>query len=82
MKKKGNFLGNVFRRIAIFFDKSLITPITRLILLIMGFFKNAAKNLDRFSGKKSTLLIVSLVLAFIVFIYIDSESNVMIDQYA
>ncbi len=82
MKKKDNFFVKLFRRIGIFFDKLIISPITRIILKIMELSKNWAKNLDRLSGKKSTLLIVSLLLAFIVFIYIDNESNVMIDQYA
>lgn len=82
MKKKDNFLIRFFRRIGLFFDKLIISPITRIILKIMDLSKNWAKNLDRLSGKKSTLLVVSLLLAFIVFIYIDKESNVMIDQYA
>lgn len=82
MKKKDNFFVKLFRRIGIIFDKLIISPITRIILKIMDLSKNWAKNLDRISGKKSTLLIVSLLLAFIVFIYIDNESNVMIDQYA
>ncbi len=82
MKAISKFFGRLFRRIGLFFDKILITPITRIILKIMEVSKNWAKNLDRLSGKKSTLLVVSLLLAFIVFVYIDNESNVMIDQYA
>ena len=82
MRKIGKGIVRIFHRIGGFFDKILITPITRIILKIMGLFKDFAKNLDRLSGKKSTLLIVSLLLAFFVFIYIDKESNVMIDQYA
>ena len=82
MKKIGSIFANLFRRIGLFFDKILITPITRIILKFMEFGKKNAKGLDRLSGKKSTLLITSLLLAFIVFIYIDNESNVMIDQYA
>lgn len=82
MKKVLSSIGKFFRTVGIFFDKILVTPITRLILKIADFFKDNAKNFDRISGKKSTLLIVSLVLAFGVFILIDRESNVMIDQYA
>ncbi len=82
MKKIGKLLVRLFRQIGLFFDKVLITPITKLIIRFMDLSKNAAKSLDRLSGKKSTLLIVSLILSFIVFIYIDNESNVMIDQYA
>ena len=82
MKKTGKFFGRIFRKIGNFFDKLIITPITRLILRIMDFSKGWAKSLDRLSGKKSTLLIISLLLAFLVFVFIDNETNIMIDQYA
>ncbi len=82
MKKIGSFFGGIFRRIGHFFDKILITPITRLILKLMELSKSGAKTIDRLAGMKSTLLIVSLMLAFFVFVLIDNESNVMIDQYA
>lgn len=82
MKKVLSNIGKFFRKIGLFFDKLLIAPITRLMLKITDFFKSNAKNFDRIAGKKSTLLIVSLILAFAVFVLIDRESNVMIDQYA
>lgn len=82
MKKVLSKIGKFFRKIGLFFDKLLIAPITRLMLKITDFFKSNAKNFDRIAGKKSTLLIVSLILAFAVFVLIDRESNVMIDQYA
>ena len=52
------------------------------MLKIANFFKDNTKNLDRIASKKSTLIIVSLILAFGVFVIVDQESNVMIDQYA
>ena len=82
MKKISRGTGRFFRRIGLFFDKFLITPITRLILKIIDIIKNSMKSLDRVSSKKSTLLIVSLILAFIVFVFIDRSSTIMIDQYA
>ena len=82
MKKIGRFLIKLFRFIGSFFDKWIITPITRLILKIMNLGNGLVKNFDHIASKKSTLLIVSLLLAFGVFIVIDQESNVMIDQYA
>lgn len=82
MKKIGKLFVRLFSKIILFFDKFIISPITRVILKIMELSKSWAKSLDRISGRKATLLIVSLLLAFIVFIYIDNESNVMIDQYA
>ena len=82
MKKILSKIGKFFRHIGMFFDKILITPITRLFLAIGNFITGNAKNLDRLLGKKSTLLVISLLLAFGVFVIIDRESNVMIDQYA
>lgn len=82
MKKLGRIVLRIFRHIGLFFDKWLITPLTKIILIIMGWFKEFTKNFDKVSSKKSTLLIVSLLLAFSVFYVIDKESNVMIDQYA
>ena len=82
MKKIGRFIGKIFKLIGLFFDKWLITPITRLILKIMAIGKGIVKSFDRVSSRKSTLLVVSLLLAFGVFIMIDRESNVVIDQYA
>ncbi len=82
MKKIGNSIGRIFRHVGLFFDKWLITPITKLILKLMELGKESAKSLNRLSNKKSTLLVFSLILAFGMFILIDRESSVMIDQYA
>lgn len=82
MKKIIRKIGRLFHHIGLFFDKWLITPITKLILIVMNFFKNNSKNIDRFAGRKSTLLIISMILAFVVFVWTDKESNIMIDQYA
>lgn len=82
MKKIGRMIGRIFRHIGLFFDKWLITPITKLILRLMNFAKDNGKSLDRLASKKSTLLVVSLLLAFGTFVIIDQESNVIIDQYA
>ena len=82
MKKTNNGIGKIFRPIVVFFDKWLISPITKLILRILGLFKNNGKSVDKFLSKKSTLIIISLILAFAVFVLIDLESSVMTDQYA
>ena len=82
MKKIGKIFLRIFRHIGLFFDKRLITPLTKIILWLMNSFKDFARNFDKLSAKKSTLLVVSLLLAFGTFILIDKESNVMIDQYA
>ena len=82
MKKIIRGIGKFFRHIGAFFDKWLITPITKLILKIIDSSKNNSKGLEKLIGKKQTLIVISLVLALAVFFIIDSEGNAMIDQYA
>lgn len=82
MKKVIKGIQRFFHRIGLFLDKWLITPITKLILIIVNLFENSTKNVDKLLSKKSTLVVVSLILAFGAFLIIDNESNVMIDQYA
>ena len=82
MKKIFRIIGRILRLIGRFFDKWVITPITKFILVLMNIFKDNTKNFDRMISKKSTLLVVSLVLAFATFVFIDQESSIMIDQYA
>ena len=82
MKKIIRGIGKFFRHIGAFFDKWLITPITKLILKIIEFSKSNSKGLERLLGKKQTLIVISLILALAVFFIIDSEGNTMIDQYA
>ena len=82
MKKIGRLFVRIFRHIGLFFDKWLITPITKLIIKLMSLGKTLVKAFDKVSGRKSTLLVVSLLLAFLTFVWIDQESNIMIDQYA
>lgn len=82
MKRISKSIKIFFRHIVSFFDKWLITPITKLMLKIVTFFKDNTKSLDRIASKKSTLIIISLILAFGVFVIVDQESNVMTDQYA
>ena len=82
MKKIFKKIGRIFHHIGTFFDKILITPITKLILIIKDFFKSHSGDIDKLAGRQSTLLIISLVLAYLVFLIISNESNVMIDKYA
>ena len=82
MKKIGKLIVRIIKAIGLFLDKWLITPLTKLIIRLIRLIKDLTKKFDKVSGKKSTLIIVSLLLAFGVFFVIDRESNVMIDQYA
>ena len=82
MKKIIRSILKFFRHIGAFFDKWLITPITKLILKIIDFSKSNSKGLEKLVGKKQTLIVISLILALAVFFIVDSEGNTLIDQYA
>lgn len=82
MKKIIRSIGKFFHHIGAFFDKWLITPITKLILKFIDFSKTNSKGLEKLIGKKQTLIVVSLLLALAVFFIVDSEGNTTIDQYA
>ena len=82
MKKISRVFIKLFKIIASIIDKVIITPMTRFILWFMSLFNKNAKSFDKFLGKKSTLLVVSLVLAYVTFFIVDKDSNAMLDQYA
>jgi len=78
MKKIYSF----FRKILLFFDKWLITPITKGIISITDYTKNNGRGLEKFINKKQTLIVLSLIFAFIVFFIVDQNSNTIINKQA
>ena len=67
MKKIYSF----FRKILLFFDKWLITPVTKGIISITDYTKNNGRELEKFINKKQTLMVLSLIFAFIVFFIVE-----------
>ncbi|HPE14866.1 MAG TPA: CdaR family protein [Bacilli bacterium] len=82
--KKGLFIkiGNFFRSIYKFFDKIIITPVTKLMLFIMKLFKSNNKPLERFLNNKIVLISLSLVLAFIAFYVVDQQTDIILNKSA
>jgi len=72
----------ICRKIILFFDKWLITPITKFILVITDFIKNNGREIEKFVNKKQTLIILSLIFAFIVFFWVDQNSDTLINKNA
>ena len=70
------------KKIILFFDKWLITPITKLILLITDFVKDHGREIEKFINKKQTLIVLSLFFAFIVFVLVDQNSNTILNKSA
>lgn len=75
-------ISKIFKKILLFFDKWLITPITKGILTITDYTKNNGKELEKFVNKKQTLIVISLIFAFIVFFLVDQNSNTIVNKQA
>ena len=72
----------IFKIIIGFFDKWLITPVTKLIILIGDVLKDNGKELEKYINKKQTLIVISLVFAFAIFFWVDRNSNTIINKSA
>jgi len=81
MKKISN-KRNIFSKIIRLFDKWIITPITKLILIISDFFKDNGKGLEKALTNRQSLVVLSLVAALITFFVIDNKFTSLTDSSA
>lgn len=72
----------VFRTIYKMIDKFIVVPITKFILLINDKLGNRTDRFEKWLAKKNTLIFISLVLAIMLFLYVDSESTAIITDSA
>ena len=70
---KNKSIKKIFKPLINFVDKFVISPITRVILLVSKKFENSGKNLEKMLSKTNNLLFVSLALAVTIFIAIDQK---------
>lgn len=73
---------NIFVRIINIFDRLVITPITKLILLISDSFKNNGHGLEKILTNRQALVIISLICAIITFFAIDNKFTTLVDNSA
>ena len=73
MKKINKGKSNIFVKIINLFDKWVITPITKLILLITDFFKSNGHGFEKALTNRQSLVIISLIAALITFFVIDNK---------
>ena len=64
------------------FDKKLITPITKFILLITDKMGRRTDRFERWLVKKNTLVFISLLISIIAFFAIDNKTISLVDSYA
>ena len=82
MKKLIKTICRFIGKIILFFDKILITPLMKLFMKISDFFKNNTKSLEKYLTSKRSLLIISLLIAFLAFYTLDKNSSIMMNNYA
>ena len=79
---KKNKLKNPFKVIIKFFDKIIITPITKFILNFGNLSKGNKTGIERVLNNKQSLLIISLIAAFTIFYTVDQKTTSLIDNSA
>ncbi len=72
----------IIRAIILFFDRWLITPITKIVLLVSGLVKKNGREIEKFINKKQTLIVLSLIFAFLLFFWVDQNSDTLINKSA
>ncbi|MDD2202857.1 MAG: CdaR family protein [Bacilli bacterium] len=77
-----NKIKSIFKGIGHFIDRYIIVPITKFALFIKDGFSTDNKKLEKVINRKSSLLILTLILAIGTFIAVDSKSIEMIETSA
>ena len=73
---------SIFKSIADVFDKYIITPITKFIMGFGNLFKSNKKGIERVLMNKQSLLIISLIAAFLIFYTVDQKTTTLVDNSA
>ena len=72
----------LIKRFFRFIDKKIIIPITKFFVSIGEKLKVTDKPLEKALSKKSSIIILSLVLAVIVFVIIDRQNTTLLEKNA
>ena len=85
MNNKKNFLKKValfLKSIVRWFDKKIITPVTKFVLLVVGKFGKRTDKFEKWLVRKNTLIMISLLLAIVLFFSVNNKAVVLVDSYA
>lgn len=72
----------LIKRLFRFIDKKIIVPITKFFVSIGEKLRLSDKPLEKALSKKSSMIILSLVLAVIVFVIIDRQNTTLLEKNA
>lgn len=82
MSKAMKIIRNLFKKIARFFDKKVVLPITKFFVGISNKFKGNGRSFEKIITRKPGLIIVSLLAALGVFFMADTKSTSLIETSA
>ena len=63
-------------------DKIIITPLAKLLLLVLKPFRGMSKPFDRLFNNKVMLITLSLIIAIVAFIFVDNERELIMNNSA
>ena len=75
-------MSKIFKKIYQVFDKCIIVPISRLVFNIQNLFKKNNGLIDKFLNKPNFLIFLSLVLAVVLFLLVDSKAISLVENNA
>ena len=64
---------NRFKSIINFFDKCIINPLSKFLVIIGEKIKNILESLDVLWTKKSSVIVLSLISALLLFFVVDKK---------
>ena len=82
MKKLGKAIGRFFAAIYRVIDKIIVTPISRLIFNIREYLRSKNIKLDYIFNRPNIMIYVSLILAVVMFLLIDSRVITLVESEA
>ena len=82
MKRISRTIVGFFKSIIRFFDKWLITPLTKLFVTVSDLFGKRSSKLEKFLVNRQSLVVISLLLALLTFYAIDKKHISLIDNSA
>lgn len=82
LKKLGRAVYRFVEAIYKIIDKIIITPISKLMIMIMKLFRTNNKPFDRLLNNKIFLIVFSLILAFTAFVIVDKNADIMLNKSA
>lgn len=82
MKKLGKAIGRFFAAIYRVIDKIIVTPISRLIFNIREYLRSKNIKLDYIFNRPNFMIYVSLILAVVMFLLIDSRVITLVESKA